>query len=174
MIDHMQTRGAALRVEERTFLVDSAKRTVIDFGSQARMVNIGVEYGASIWCLLAGAPAAAIYAIDRSFTRLIGVPNIIRMEGKSQDSSIRRRIRAPIHLVFVDGSHEELDVLADAVNFDPKVITGGMLIFHDYHNPKEFARIAGVARGVNSWFEEAQSVWAELEAPGSIRAFHKV
>ena len=40
----------------------------------------------------------------------------------------------PIHLLFIDGSHEYEDVLADFEGFYPHVVPGGIVAFHDYDN----------------------------------------
>jgi predicted O-methyltransferase YrrM len=37
----------------------------------------------------------------------------------------------PINLLFIDGSHDYLDVLNDLENFFPFVVRGGMIAFHD-------------------------------------------
>jgi CheY-like chemotaxis protein len=39
----------------------------------------------------------------------------------------------PIHFLFIDGSHEYQDVLADFENFFPYVVPGGIIAFHDVH-----------------------------------------
>lgn len=45
--------------------------------------------------------------------------------GKSWD-------RAPIGLLFIDGSHEYEDVYADILAWEPNVAPGGRIIMHDY------------------------------------------
>lgn len=39
----------------------------------------------------------------------------------------------PIHLLFIDGSHEYEDVLRDFEAFFPHVVPGGIVAFHDVH-----------------------------------------
>lgn len=173
MIDHMRTRGTALPKEERTFLVEAAKGAVGLFGNSVRFVNIGVEYGASVWCLLAGAPTATLYAIDPRFSLLIGDPNIIRLEGKSQSQKILTQICMPIHLCFIDGSHWLRSVRADVRNFSKLVSSEGILIFHDYHNPTDLPARREVKQAVDEWFKQERESWKEVSAPGSLCAFRK-
>lgn len=49
--------------------------------------------------------------------------------GPSQQ--IVRHWRAPIHGIFIDGSHEFEDVLADFESFYPYVVPGGWIALHD-------------------------------------------
>lgn len=44
---------------------------------------------------------------------------------------IARTWNQPIHLLFIDGSHEHEDVLADFKGFFPHVVPGGIVAFHD-------------------------------------------
>ena len=50
-------------------------------------------------------------------------------------SEIAKTWNKPIHLLFIDGSHEYEDVLADFRNFYPHVIPGGIVAFHDVGRP---------------------------------------
>lgn len=49
--------------------------------------------------------------------------------GNSTD--VARSWRAPIDMLFVDGSHQYDDVVADFESFYPYVVPGGILAFHD-------------------------------------------
>jgi predicted O-methyltransferase YrrM len=42
--------------------------------------------------------------------------------------------REPVHLLFIDGSHEYEDVMADFENFLPHVVPGGIVALHDIGN----------------------------------------
>lgn len=51
------------------------------------------------------------------------------IRGKSPDAAKNWNI--PIHMLFIDGSHEYSDVLADFELFFPHVVPGGIIAFHD-------------------------------------------
>lgn len=54
--------------------------------------------------------------------------------GKSCE--IAKTWNLPISLLFIDGSHEYGDVLADFRGFFPHVVSGGIVAFHDVTNPQ--------------------------------------
>lgn len=49
--------------------------------------------------------------------------------GESRE--IARTWAAPIHMLFIDGSHEFTDVIADFDNFYPHVVRRGVVALHD-------------------------------------------
>lgn len=57
----------------------------------------------------------------------------------------------PIHFLFIDGSHDYVDVLADYENFYPHVVRGGIVALHD----------VGFRAGKNVGFEGPHRVWYE-------------
>ena len=48
-------------------------------------------------------------------------------------SQVAKNWNKRIHLLYIDGSHEYEDVLADFQNFYPHVVPGGIVAFHDVH-----------------------------------------
>jgi hypothetical protein len=50
---------------------------------------------------------------------------------KGLSSEVAKTWKTPIHFLFVDGSHRYEDVLADFADFLPRVVTGGIVAFHD-------------------------------------------
>ena len=68
MIDYMNAKGY-IKPEEREMLYDVARETVPISGV---IVNIGVEYGASMACLRAGNVDAWIIGIDIDMSKYIG------------------------------------------------------------------------------------------------------
>jgi len=46
-------------------------------------------------------------------------------------SEIGKNWTKPIHLLFVDGSHQYEDVVSDFDVFFPKVVANGIVAFHD-------------------------------------------
>ena len=114
------------------------------------MVNIGVEYGASLHCLRAGAPLARIFGIDLDNSKLVGDPGAVLITGHSHEVS--RRFKNNIALLFVDGGHDYATVMGDIIHWTPKVMPGGLVLFHDFSTrpQHEGVRLA-VERWINSW-----------------------
>ncbi|MEI8349016.1 MAG: class I SAM-dependent methyltransferase [Candidatus Omnitrophota bacterium] len=50
---------------------------------------------------------------------------------KGDSKNIAQIWRAPIHLLFIDGSHVYDDIIADFNNFFTYVVSGGIVAFHD-------------------------------------------
>jgi len=76
--------------------------------------------------------AQTTYTIDNdSQTPELQDSNIKQFIGDSAEYTIHTRIPAPLHFVFIDGCHCKTHVEADFTNFSPKVVIGGIMIFHD-------------------------------------------
>lgn len=138
----------------------------------AIIVNIGIMWGGSLWCLRAGAPKSKLYGIDL-FPDKWGIEdkenlNAIIIQGDSQEVEFEE----DIDLLFIDGDHHYATVKADIEHWVPKC--KGILAFHDYnpmaHNLRQFPELEGVKRAVNEWFA-VQVGWTELPAPDSLRIF---
>ena len=41
----------------------------------------------------------------------------------------------PVDLLFIDGSHDYDSVKSDTLLWEPKVMRGGTILFHDYDHP---------------------------------------
>lgn len=50
---------------------------------------------------------------------------------KGFSSEVAKTWNKPIHLIFIDGSHQYDDVLADFFGFLPHIVPGGLIAFHD-------------------------------------------
>ena len=74
-----------------------------------------------------------------------------------------------IGLLFIDGSHYEIDLRED-VRYAELLRVGGKVAFHDYSNE----RFPDVKRVVDEWFTSAGSAYEILSAPDSIGAFVRV
>ncbi len=53
---------------------------------------------------------------------------------KGLSSEVARFWDKPIHLLFIDGSHEYEDVVSDFLSFFPHVVAGGIVAVHDVVN----------------------------------------
>ncbi len=113
------------------------------------VVEIGSFKGRSTSCLALGCLGGRkrVYAIDR----FDGGPDLPRQDTLQEFSENIRRCSVsgyvepligfssevaktwnkPIHLLFIDGSHQYEDVLADFTAFYPHVVAGGIIAVHD-------------------------------------------
>ncbi len=167
--------GNALPLSERTFLRDAAAAVTLQW-RKPLIVNIGVLRCASMYCLRAGSISARIVGVDLHKPRGKVQPEL-QAEFIVGDSKIcHQRFKKPIHLLFVDGDHRYAGVRADITGWVPKILLGGILIFHDCYPLPEALRkhpeIEGVNRAVSGWIQVAIG-WEELKAPNSMRAFRR-
>jgi predicted O-methyltransferase YrrM len=115
----------------------------------ACIVEIGSYKGRSTCCLAFGCRESErrLFAID-SFDGGPDLPKAnllpdfshnIEGSGLSQyvqpvvglSGQVAKTWDKPIHLLFVDGSHQYEDVMADFAGFFPHVVPGGIVAFHD-------------------------------------------
>lgn len=171
MVDYLTTLGAAMTKKEREILVDVASRAEKRFG-KPRIVNIGVEYGASLHCLRFGSPRADLYGIDLDCSKLIGDPRAFLITGNSSNFMIKERIPTPFHVLFIDGDHSYSGVLSDGRLWTPDVEVGGFVICHDYVNIQtmEILRngIKDVRPATDKWIEESAYTWEKLPSEDSL------
>ena len=125
-------------------------RTACSLPKVANIVEIGSFKGRYTCCLAYGCRGSKrkVYAVDTfngndvdfdqrnffpDFQRNIeerGLAGYVQpLPGRSGD--ISRNWRLPIHLLFVDGSHQYDDVLTDFHAFFPYVVRNGVVAFHD-------------------------------------------
>lgn len=118
--------------------------------SGANIVEIGSFKGRSTVALALGCGGSGkhVFAVDTfdgnevDFLRrgfydefLMNIENcgvgkvVIPVKGKSR--IVAAEWARPIHLLFIDGSHEYNDVIADFDDFYPHVVPGGLVAFHD-------------------------------------------
>ncbi|HKF50793.1 MAG TPA: class I SAM-dependent methyltransferase [Candidatus Acidoferrales bacterium] len=116
---------------------------------RANIVEIGSFKGRSTCCLASGCRRTRkrVFAID-SFGKDGYFGHHDFLEEFSQNmkrchlakyvhpiaglsSEVAKTWAKPIHMLFIDGSHEYADVLADFEGFFPHVVTGGIVALHD-------------------------------------------
>jgi predicted O-methyltransferase YrrM len=136
-----------LRPEEGRWLFDAARA----LPPESTIVEIGSFKGRSTCCLAGGCREhARVYAVD-SFD---GGPNLPRADSLADfnrnirscglsdyvepivglSSEVARKWAKPIHLLFIDGSHNYDDVLADFNGFFPHLTKRSFVAFHDVNN----------------------------------------
>ncbi len=173
MIDYMNARGY-IKPEERVMLYNAARETVPTISGV--IVNIGVEYGASMACLRAGNPAALLIGIDIDMSKYEG-PRDARMILIEARSYLTYAIwRRGIDLLFVDGDHGYQGV-TDDTHWARYVKPNKHAIFQDCYDwditpPVPHKVCPGVNQAVSVWKNHwQQHAWRELDYVGSSRVF---
>jgi predicted O-methyltransferase YrrM len=128
--------------------------------SDLRFLEIGCFEGrTTLWLLdhVLTDPSSRVYVIDpfnarytqrdvfdRNLAAHLKTRQAVVLEGRSGDVLRHRRPSfGPLDFVYVDGSHDAADVLADAVLVWPLVKPGGLVCFDDYVDlacPEEWQR----------------------------------
>lgn len=179
-------RGRDLLLSERQWLVTQARdmRQVVE---KPVIVNIGVRYGASMYCLRQGCPTATLIGVDINMAQAWIGPQLddhgklVLLNADSREC--HTQVDGPVDLLVIDGDHHKEVIEADIKNWMPKVPVGGVVAFHDY-NPKPGAvrglpHLADVKRAVNAWVVDHQAPtagawWNPIAAPNSLAAFRRV
>ena len=130
-------------------------------GEGARVVNIGAGAGTSSCALLRGLierDDAQVLSIDIDAEMLErekkmaddqGLETdarLIQIEGESAEVATREGI-PPLDLVFVDGAHDYAGVSADLEAWVPHLKEGGLLVLHDYGDPRQ----AAMNQAIRDW-----------------------
>jgi hypothetical protein len=163
------------------WLKDGERKLLFELASQlpgnAEILNIGVEYGASLACLRAGNPTASIYGIDLDCSKAVSAYDCELVQFDSHE--IVKFWNDPIDLIFVDGDHGELGVSLDA-KFADFLPEGGMILFQDCYDWDKPGEIHGVCPGVNAavekWSlrEDIKQEFEELPSVDTTRIFRRV
>jgi len=177
MVNFLTTPGAALTTRERLFLKELAEQTASAFECPT-ILNIGVEYGASIHCLRAGAPDVEIVGLDLNNSKMIANPGARLITADSTADSSQRLVEGDLPLVLIDGGHTYETVLQDATKWSVRVPLGGIIVFHDYTDIQTMQilkeMIRGVHPAVDEWFTNVTEYeWEEIKAPDSMKAWRR-
>jgi len=170
-IDYLKARGY-LKPLEREALYQLAGE--IGVSEQKVMVNIGVEYGASLACLRAGNPKATIYGVDVNIKKAVSRYGCKLIEVDS--GQLVHEWQDEIDLLFVDGDHSYEGVKRD-IEWAKLIREDGLVIFHDcfdWDDPSQVHRICpGVNVAVGEWFE-SQVDFVELDPVWTMRIFQRI
>lgn len=176
METYLQAKGW-LTEGERKFLYETAKH----FGQYANILNIGVEFGASIACLCEGNPSvwASITGVDINNSKYAG-PAYKNLKLVTADSLEFLEVypssdRYKYHFAFVDGNHTYEHVIQEARLLESRIILGGILAFHDCYSWEAPGQVHAICPGVNQavseWFGTMGHKFEELPYVDSIRVF---
>lgn len=177
MTDYRTARGW-LTSGERDVLFYEAKRLAVT-QSSAVIVNIGVEYSASVHCLLGGIreaqesfalAAPLVYAIDIDNSKVEGDPQAILITGDSGSRVTARKVKGEISLLFIDGGHSFEQVSKDISVWAERVVPGGTMMFHDY---SDLEMHAGVKKAVDKWYLKAQWEWYHVATTDTLSQFRR-
>jgi hypothetical protein len=163
------------------WLKDGERQLLFELASQQKgdavILNLGVEYGASLACLRAGNPTATIIGVDLDITKAVSTYGCELIQADSHD--LVKVWRQPLDLIFVDGDHGETGVLLDA-KFAEFLPVGGYILFQDCYDWDKPGEIHGVCPGVyaavEKWFhgKQLQSEFEELPSVDTTRVFRRV
>jgi hypothetical protein len=169
-IDYRNAKGW-LKDGERQLLFDLASQLPGD----AVILNLGVEYGASLACLRAGNPTARIIGVDLDITKAVSTYGCDLIQRDSHE--LVNTWIWPLDLIFVDGDHGEGGVLLDA-RFADFLPVGGIVAYqdcYDYDNPAIVHLVCpGVNAAVDKWFAVKQLEFEELASVETTRIFKRV
>ena len=169
-------KGSVLLLSERKWLRAAARRLEERFGKPV-LVNIGIMQGASMHCLRAGSSAAELYGVDINIAKVLRSDILQAILLKGNSKTLWKTFQHPIHGLFVDGDHRYDTVKRDISGWVPKIVVGGVVIFHDY-NPAEkdkgHAFIEGVHRAVDEYFSRHARQWQDIPTVGSLKVFKRL
>ncbi len=136
------------------------------------IINIGVEYGASLHCLRAGNKEARIVGVDIiGDERLEGDPGAEIVESTSREL-YEGWDDSEVDLVFVDGDHSYMGVMFDC-DWASALKVGGVIAFHDCYKPgttKNHEVAIRVNDAVSEW-ARARTNFQEVDHVDSTRVF---
>ncbi len=170
-----KTAKGWLRPEEREALVKYARD--VRYVTVPTIVNIGVEFGASLACLRAGASHARILGIDIDISKAVDNYFCKLIEADSRLLWTEWPEDEEIDLLFVDGDHTYEGVRDDTM-WTTCVRVSGFVIFHDcydYDDPSVVHKLVpGVNKAVTEWFSRNFDDWRERDPVGTMRIFRRI
>lgn len=174
-INYMTAKGF-LKDSERTLLFELARRVP----KAGLILNIGIEYGASLACLMAGVLYAGagvkVIGIDIDCSKVLEAGYGAEIREQDSQEAVKHWSKS-LDLIFVDGDHGKTGVLSDA-KFAAWLKPGGYILFQDcwdWDNPGQVHPLCdGVNAAVSDWFFEHTTDYKELESVGTTRVFKRI
>lgn len=137
----------------------------------ARLINIGAGAGTSTAALVRGTmhlQDVTIWSLDidpeahareRAVLKAQGLAHLSRVRQVGEASaSYGRAWAGPVNLVFVDGAHAYTGVFADLEAWAPHIAPGGLLVCHDYGDPRQLE----VTTAIDDWRAMTGYAWLEV------------
>jgi hypothetical protein len=163
------------------WLKDNERQLLFELASQlpgnAALLNLGVEFGASLACLRAGSPAGTIYGVDLDISKAVSGYGCILIQEDSHQ--LVKEWTKPLDLIFVDGDHGELGVFLDA-GFADYLRVGCYVLFQDVWDWEDTSIIhqvcPGVHAGVERWLAQPhiKQEFEELPSVETTRVFRRI
>lgn len=165
MQTYLEAQGWLERAE-RELLVRLAREVPPD----GFILNVGVEYGASVVCLWTGNPWARLLAVDVDNSKIAN--RVFTAQYMTQDSKellARWSAEQGIDLAFIDGDHGYAGVLSDC-GFARFIKPSGVIVFHDY--VREI--VPGVRQAIDEWWRaQPPGAWQDKGVIESTRYFQR-
>jgi predicted O-methyltransferase YrrM len=180
ILKQMRTIEGWLDEEEADLLIAAADRAFTELSAKASIVEVGSYCGRSTVVLGSVikrlGKSAKIYAIDphdgvvgaadqklekmgetfEKFSRNIARAGLTELVEAIRKYSVEVEWHNPIGFLFIDGLHDYINVASDFHHFEPTVVEGGYVAFHDYAD-----YYPGVKTFVNELLATGQYEWIE-------------
>jgi cephalosporin hydroxylase len=177
MTDCMLVPGAQVTASERV-KIRSLAQIISHYNPHPVVVNIGIMWGCTLWCLREGAPEANLFGIDIAPDKWPIQDRTALNATIIQADSRTCPFHLPIDLLLIDGDRHYATVKADIENWTPRLGVGGVVIFHDYsptaNNLRQFPELEGVKRAVDEWAAAHPEFERQANAPGSLQVFMRL
>lgn len=151
--------------EARGWLTADEREALFAIASAGNVIlNVGIEYGASLHCFKDGNPNCYIIAID-----LIGDDKFEGNRDRIQfikGDSAKLKLDEEVDVSFIDGGHFYEEVKKDIENFAP--MTKKFLLFHDYSDQPMHA---GVKKALDEWETDE---WEKIDQVDTIAIYKRV
>lgn len=150
--------------EAKGWLTPDEREALFAAASMGNVIlNVGIEYGASLHCLKEGNPNCYIIAID-----LIGDEKFEGNRDRIQfikGDSTKLVLDDGVDVSFIDGGHDYEVVKQDIERFAP--ITRTLLLFHDY---SDLPMHEGVKRALDEWETDE---WEKIDQVDTISVYRR-
>lgn len=122
--------------------VQLLKKCVSMLSENPIIINIGSSFGTSCIAILEERSDTVVFSIDKKprtaeTTNLLlsSVDHTRRIRILGDSSRVGYNFPYMVDMVFVDGNHSNDAVQRDIDSWLPKIVAGGIILFHDYKHP---------------------------------------